>query len=67
MSLLSFRAKKKELISLPELSVECGHWELAPRWDCNADIGIKEKVVSYRCTTCGKTMTPEEASSLPAA
>ncbi|HEX5370369.1 MAG TPA: hypothetical protein VFY10_13215 [Dehalococcoidia bacterium] len=68
MSLLSRFAKKEAPVSLPEISGECAHWELAPRWDCNADIGKKESVSSYRCTNCGKTMTPDEARSLsPAA
>lgn len=68
MSLLSRFAKNQAPASLPELPEECGHWELAPRWDCAADIGKKDRVVSYRCTTCGKTMTPDEARSLsPAA
>ncbi len=67
MSLLSRFAHKQEMVTLPEISAECGHWELAPRWDCNADIGKKDRVASYRCTSCGKTMTPEEARSLAAA
>ena len=68
MSLLSRFAKNHDRVSLPEISPECGHWELAPRWDCNDDIGKKDRVSSYRCTNCGKTMSPEEARSLtPAA
>jgi hypothetical protein len=69
MSLLSrfARSKASEAPVLQELPKECNHWELAPRWDNAADMGIKDKATSYECTGCKKTFTAEEAARLTAA
>ena len=66
MSLLSRFAHKKETVSLPQMSAECSHRELAPRWDSAADMGKKDCVSSYRCTSCGREISTEEARSLSA-
>lgn len=44
---------------------ECGHWELAPRWSCNEDIGKADKVTFYTCASCGETVSVEEARNRP--
>lgn len=65
MSILSRLSRKTlEQAQVPELSRDCGHWEVAPRWDAAADIGIPELVVSYTCTTCKSVFTPDEVKAL---
>jgi len=65
MSLLSRFARSKQPESAaPELSAQCGHMELAPRWDNAADMGKKDKIVSYTCSSCKDEFTPEEAGRL---
>jgi hypothetical protein len=62
MSILSrFARKAEEQAVLPDLPTECGHWEMAPRWDSAADMGKKDKVTYLTCTNCKETFTPEEA------
>jgi hypothetical protein len=69
MSLLSrfARSKDSEAPVVQSLPTECSHWELAPRWDNAADMGIKDKATSYECTGCKKTFSREEAARLAAA
>jgi hypothetical protein len=47
----------------PAASV-CLHGVLVPRWDNVADMGKDERATSYRCDSCGKDFTPEEAQGL---
>ena len=68
MSLLSRFARSKDVeVAVSELPTECSHWELAPRWDSAADMGKKDKITSYACTSCKETFTPEEAERITAA
>lgn len=65
MSILSrFARPKDEKVILPDLPTECGHWELAPRWDNAADMGDKDKITSFACTSCKETFSPDEAERL---
>jgi hypothetical protein len=66
MSILSRWSRKKagEPVKAAELPRECGHWELAPRWDAAPDIGIPELVVFYECTGCKSVFTPDEVKAL---
>jgi len=65
MSILSRLSRKSvEQAKVAELPRDCGHWELAPRWDAAADIGIPNLVVSYACTTCRSTFLPEEVKAM---
>ncbi|HTE84259.1 MAG TPA: hypothetical protein VK821_05975 [Dehalococcoidia bacterium] len=45
----------------PPEAAACLHGALVPRWDNVADMGKEEKATSYRCDSCGKDFTPEEA------
>jgi hypothetical protein len=56
--------KTVEQAKVAELPRECGHWELAPRWNAAVDIGIPGLVVSYTCTGCKAVFTPEEVKAL---
>ncbi len=68
MSLLSRFARSKDPeVVVQELPTECNHWEMAPRWDNAADMGKKDKVTSYTCTSCGESFSPEEARRVAAA
>lgn len=65
MSILSrFARAKDEPIAVPDLPAECGHWELAPRWDNASDMGNKDKITSFACTGCKQTFSLEEAGRL---
>ncbi len=44
----------------------CMHGALVPRWDNVSDIGQEDKATSYRCDSCYKEFTPEEARVLRA-
>ena len=68
MSILSrFARAKDEEITLPDLPTECGHWELAPRWDNATDMGNKERITFFACTNCKETFSPDEAERLTVA
>ena len=54
------RAKALEV----EAPHECGHWDLAPRWACNEDIGKDDMVTYYTCSTCGLRFSREDAAEL---
>jgi hypothetical protein len=41
----------------------CPHTMLMPRWDAIEDMGKMDKVVGYRCDSCGRTLTIEEGRS----
>ena len=65
MSILSRLSRKTvQEAKVAELPRECGHWEVAPRWDAAADIGVPELVVSFTCTTCKSVFTPDEVKAL---
>ena len=65
MSILSRLSRKPvEQAEVAELPRDCGHWELAPRWDAAADIGIPNLVVSYECTGCRSIFLPEEVKAM---
>jgi len=67
MSILSRFARSKEReVRAPDLPAECGHFELAPRWDNAEDIGKADKIVYYTCTVCKGEFTPEEAAGIAA-
>ncbi len=42
----------------------CPHKALVPRWDDLPDMGKKDRVSSYNCTTCGSTFSREEGAAL---
>jgi hypothetical protein len=67
MSLFSRLARSKDAAPAPEQAAECGHREMAPRWDSVADMGKKDKVSSFACTSCQESFTPEEARQITAA
>ena len=64
MSILSKLSRDKPQVEVAELPRDCGHWELAPRWGCNADIGKADRVTYYTCALCGDTVSVEEAVEL---
>ena len=65
MSILSRLSQRTvEQAKVAELPRECGHFELAPRWDAAADIGIPDLIVFYACTTCQSIFTPDEVKTL---
>jgi hypothetical protein len=66
MSILPRFAREKKLAPV-DLPPECGHWELAPRWDNCDDIGKKEKITFYTCSSCKENFSPPEADRLKAA
>ena len=67
MSILTRFARSKDPeVDLPDLPAECGHWEMAPRWDNAEDMGQKEKITFLTCTNCGESFSPEEAERLAA-
>ena len=67
MSILSrFARGKEEKTGLEDLPMECGHWELAPRWDSAEDMGKKEKVTYLTCTNCKESFSPDEAERFEA-
>lgn len=67
MSILSRFARSKDAAPTQATTAECGHWEMAPRWDSAADMGKKDRVTSFACTGCQETFTPEEARQITAA
>jgi hypothetical protein len=67
MSLLSRFAKQGRPIEVKDLPRECGHWELAPRWDSAADIGKEDRVTYYTCANCKENFTREQAVELRSA
>lgn len=42
----------------------CEHVVLIPRWDRAVDIGREEAASMYRCESCGRDFSPEEAVKL---
>ena len=38
----------------------CPHTMLMPRWDAVEDMGKMDKIVGYRCDSCGRTLSIEE-------
>ena len=65
MSLLSRFARSKDgAAPVVEPQADCCHLELAPRWDNASDMGKKDKIVSFTCTTCKDEITPQEAERL---
>jgi hypothetical protein len=64
MSILSMLSRNRPQAPPVEAERECGHWELAPRWSCNEDIGKESKVTYYTCNTCGAPFSPEEAAEI---
>jgi hypothetical protein len=68
VSILSrFSRTQDPELSVPELPQECGHWELAPRWENAADMGKKDKITFLVCTNCKETFSPDEAERLAVA
>jgi hypothetical protein len=67
MSLLPRIARPKEPeVLVSDLPKECGHWELAPRWENAEDIGKKDKITYFTCSGCKGEFTPEEAKRFAA-
>jgi len=65
MSILSRLSRKAaEQAQVAELPRDCGHWELAPRWDAAPDIGVPNLVVSYASTSCRSIFLPEEVKAM---
>ena len=65
MSVLSRLSRKAvEQAQVAELPRDCGPWELAPRWDAAADIGVPNLVVSYACASCRSIFLPEEVKAM---
>ncbi len=48
-------------------AVECMHATLVPRWDNAPDMGDASKVSVYRCESCERDFTPEDAAEVRAA
>ena len=63
MGLFSKKSTKPEE-EAPVTTLECPHTALMPRWDSVDDMGKDDKVVSYRCESCGETFSPEEGRRL---
>jgi hypothetical protein len=40
---------------------ECGHGALTPHWDDPSRVGDEAAITSYRCTSCGESLSPERA------
>ena len=38
----------------------CPHTMLVPRWDAIEDMGKMDRVVGYRCDSCGRSLSAEE-------
>ncbi len=47
-------------------AVECIHGTLIPRWDRAEDMGYEDRVVSYTCESCSRSLTPDEARAIMA-
>jgi hypothetical protein len=60
-TMLSRSRGEKPAVSPPR---ECAHWELAPRWASNDDIGKEEKVTYYTCATCHESVSRERAAAI---
>ncbi|MGE3795753.1 MAG: hypothetical protein AB7I38_17765 [Dehalococcoidia bacterium] len=43
---------------------ECQHATLAPRWDSPSDMGKRDKVTEYRCSSCKALFGREEGEAL---
>ena len=67
MSLLSRFAKQGKPVEAKDLPHECGHWELAPRWNSAADIGKEDRVTYYTCGNCKENFTREQAAEMRSA
>ena len=50
----------------PATAVECQHTTLVPRWDNAPDMGDATKVSVYRCESCQRDFTPEDAAEVRA-
>ena len=60
-----FRRKKSSSQQADSVSKPaCPHVILAPRWDSSGDVGHEDKAVGYRCTSCGASLTLEEAAEV---
>jgi hypothetical protein len=65
MSIISRFARSRDPeVSVPEVAADCAHRDLAPRWDNAADMGKKEKITSFTCSSCKESFSPQEAESL---
>ena len=64
MNLLTLFRSKKADPGKGQSAVECAHVVLAPRWDSVADIGHEEKAIGFVCSSCGKSLSTEEASAM---
>ena len=68
MSILSrFARGKDDKAGVEERPAECGHWEMAPRWDNASDMGNKDKITYFTCSNCKESFSPEEAERIAAA
>jgi hypothetical protein len=52
--------RKKEEIPVPP----CPHKALVPRWDEPEDMGRKNLVSLYTCSTCGETFSREQGAAI---
>lgn len=52
--------------SAAQQSMECVHGTLIPRWDSLDDMGKEDRVSTYTCESCSKTLTPAEAREVKA-
>lgn len=50
----------------PARAVACQHATLVPRWDNAPDMGDATKVSVYRCESCQRDFTPEDAAGVRA-
>ena len=56
MSILSRLSRKAaEQAQVAELPRDCGHWELVPRWDAAAEIGVPNLVVPTHVRAAGRS------------
>lgn len=64
MGLFSRKRQHQDGAAAPDAARECQHTTLAPRWDSAADMGKADKVVSYRCGSCGAEFSAAEGEVL---
>jgi hypothetical protein len=64
MGVLGKLFRRGESHRTAEAQVECPHTALTPRWDALEDIGKEERVTTFKCESCGTTLTGDEGRSL---
>jgi hypothetical protein len=63
MSLRTHLRRKKPAEVAVSQQAQCPHSELAPRWDSVEDMGKADCVTHYICTTCGASVSRDDAVS----